>query len=193
MPSWRNVRTRSDELPLAGGGSVEPTLQAASQVHLPEDLDDDGVVFSSHFIVPQGYLRNVRNVTFVHPEKYFSLRDAATRNELGRAIGRLNPALEEKTFICVGPGRWGAENFDLGVYMGYADICKAGALVALSGQAVGPAPEPSLGTHFFQDLIEAEIVPVAVDLDRESTIQPLFLLPVTQRREGSGRLERRIG
>lgn len=147
-----------------------PTLQAAYQVRLPEELDDDDIVLSSHFIVPPGYLPNVRHVIFVDPEKYFSLRDPSSRNEVGRAIGRLNAALEEKTFICVGPGRWGTENFDLGVYVGYADICRAGALVELSGQAVGPAPEPSLGTHFFQDLIEAQIVPVAVDLDREGTI-----------------------
>ena len=35
----------------------------------------------------------------------------------------------------------------------------------LSGKGVGVAPEPSLGTHFFQDLMEAQIFPLAVNLD----------------------------
>jgi hypothetical protein len=33
-----------------------------------------------------------------------------------------------------------------------------------------PAPEPSFGTHFFQDLVEANIYPLAIYLDDEDTI-----------------------
>ncbi|MBN2148519.1 MAG: hypothetical protein JW726_14120, partial [Anaerolineales bacterium] len=69
------------------------------------------------------------------------------------------------SFICVGPGRWGSLNTDLGVYVCYSDICHTGALVEISGKGVGVAPEPSLGTHFFQDLMEAQIFPLAVNLD----------------------------
>ena len=54
--------------------------------------------------------------------------------------------------------------------MGYADICRAGALVELSGEGIGAGPEPSLGTHFFQDLMEAQIYPLAVPLDNPDTI-----------------------
>jgi hypothetical protein len=70
----------------------------------------------------------------------------------------------------VGPGRWGSTNSDLGVFVGYSDIHNAGALVELAGKGVGPAPEPSLGTHFFQDLMEAQIYPLAIPLDEESSI-----------------------
>jgi hypothetical protein len=37
--------------------------------------------------------------------------------------------------------------------------------VEVSGKGIGPAPEPSLGTHFFQDLMEAQIYPLAVNFD----------------------------
>ena len=30
---------------------------------------------------------------------------------------------------------------------------------------MAPAPEPSLGTHFFQDLLESQIYPLAISLD----------------------------
>lgn len=145
-------------------------LQEAVDVPKPRDLASEDIAFSSSFLVPQGYLPNIRFVIFVAPEAYFALPTAGARNEIGRTIGRLNSILAEKSFICVGPGRWGTENIDLGVYVGYSDICNAGALVELAGKGIGAAPEPSLGTHFFQDLMEAQIFPVSVPLDHPGTV-----------------------
>jgi hypothetical protein len=140
-------------------------LQPGAKAKLPDEIAFDDLVFSTRFMVPQGYLPNICYVLFVHPEGYFGLKTPAERAALASAISRLNASLGEKTFICVGPGRWGTTNPDLGVYVNYADICNAGALVELSGKGVGPAPEASLGTHFFQDLMEANIYPLAVQLD----------------------------
>ena len=47
----------------------------------------------------------------------------------------------------------------------YGDIYHTCALVEVSGQGISAAPEPSFGTHFFQDLVEANIYPLAIDLD----------------------------
>jgi hypothetical protein len=35
---------------------------------------------------------------------------------------------------------------------------------------VGIVPEPSFGTHFFNDLVEANIVPLAIDPDSSGTV-----------------------
>jgi len=35
----------------------------------------------------------------------------------------------------------------------------------LAGEHFGLPPEPSLGTHFFQDLMESQIYPLAIPLD----------------------------
>ena len=145
-------------------------LQETKNIPIPKDLPAEKIVFSSSFLVPQGYLPNIRFVIFVVPEAYYALPTEKARNEIGRIVGRLNSILAEKSFICVGPGRWGTENIDLGVYVGYSDICNAGALVELAGMGVGVAPEASLGTHFFQDLMEAQIFPVAVPLNQKGTI-----------------------
>lgn len=127
--------------------------------------DPDQVVFSTHFMVPQGYISDIRWVLFISPEAYFAIPTQAARNELRSQIAHLNATLGEKKFICVGPGRWGTVNPDLGVFVSYSDINNSAALVELSGKGVGPAPDPSLGTHFFQDLMEANIFPLAVCLD----------------------------
>ena len=64
-----------------------------------------------------------------------------------------------------GPGRWGSSNADLGVPIDYGDIYNSRALVELAGEHFGLPPEPSLGTHFFQDLMESQIYPLAIPLD----------------------------
>ena len=58
----------------------------------------------------------------------------------------------------------------MGVPIGYADIYNTRAIVEVSGTGIGPAPEPSFGTHFFQDLVEANIYPLAIYLDDEDAV-----------------------
>ena len=145
-------------------------LQPEMIISLPQELQPEDTIFSTHFIVPQGYLTDIRHVLFVVPEAYFALGSSAQRVEVGKVISQVNEALPEKSFICIGPGRWGSTNMDLGVFVSYADVYNAGALVELAGKGVGPAPEPSLGTHFFQDLMEAQIYPLAIHLDAKQTI-----------------------
>jgi hypothetical protein len=162
-----------------------PRLQSASRARLPRDLAEQDIIFSTHFLVQQGHIPRIDYVLYVDPERYFGLPDFAIRSELTRAIGRLNSAMEGCNFLYVGPGRWGTANFDLGVNVAYADICNGRALVELSGKAVGPAPEPSFGTHFFHDLMEAQIYPVSINLDREDTIynQAFFQQTLSRARE----------
>jgi len=145
-------------------------LQVAAAASLPEHLQSSDIVFQTRFVVPEGYLPRVDYILFVPPEAYFKLPNMALRTDLARLVGRLNSALEGEKFICVGPGRWGSTNTDLGVPIDYGDIYNARALVELAGQGIGLPPEPSLGTHFFQDLLEAQIYPLAIHLDDNKNI-----------------------
>jgi len=135
-----------------------------SEARLPQNLCEDDIIFSTGRMIPQGRVSDIRSVLFVTPEGYFSLPTQAARARLGRAIGRLNLALAGHNFICVGPGRWGTTNPDIGIHIGYADIYNTRALVELAGEGIGPAPEASFGTHFFQDLVESNIYPLAIYL-----------------------------
>jgi hypothetical protein len=137
-----------------------------SDARLPTGLDPGDIIFSTRGVVPQGYVSGIDWVLFVHPEVYFALPTPAARAELGHAISQLNNLLEEEVYICVGPGRWGTINPDLGVHITYGDIYNTNALVELAGTDIGmAASEPSFGTHFFQDLVEANIYPLAIPLD----------------------------
>ncbi|HZD56431.1 MAG TPA: PEP/pyruvate-binding domain-containing protein [Anaerolineales bacterium] len=137
------------------------------EARLPKHIPEENVIFSTPRMVPHGRVDEIRYVIFVVPEKYLALPTAMARTRVGRAISRLNAALENQAFICVGPGRWGTRNPDLGVFIGYSDIYNTRALVEISGESIGLSPEPSFGTHFFQDLVEANIYPLGIYLGDE--------------------------
>jgi hypothetical protein len=141
-----------------------------SEARLPKNLPAENIIFSSARMAPEGRVEGIRYVIFVPPEGYFALPTSAARGELGRVIGRLNTILSDETFICLGPGRWGTSTPDLGVHIAYGDIYNTRALVELTGSGIGPAPEPSFGTHFFQDLVESNIYPLAIDLDDQEVV-----------------------
>lgn len=147
-------------------------LQCRPQSHieeieasLPQELRPEDIIFSTSRMAPEGCVEDIRYVLFVPPECYFSLPTPAARSTLTRTISKLNAKLSGRTFICIGPGRWGTSNPDLGVKIGYSDIYNTRALVELAGEGIGLAPEASFGTHFFQDLVESHIYPLAIYLE----------------------------
>lgn len=144
-------------------------LQITAAAALPFEPDPADIIFETRFVVPEGCIERVDYVAFIPPEDYYALKNMNDRIDLARLVGRMNAALEQERFICIGPGRWGSSNSDLGVPIDYGDIYHASALIELTGEKIGLPPEPSLGTHFFQDLIEAQIYPLAIQLDNPET------------------------
>jgi hypothetical protein len=135
------------------------------KVRLPASLNPADVVFSTARLVPDGHVPGITHVIYVTPEGYFSLGTQAERTHIAHLVSKLNSRLAGVTFIAIGPGRWGTINPDLGVPINYGDIYNTRALVEISGNGIGAAPEPSFGTHFFQDLVEANIYPLGIYLD----------------------------
>jgi hypothetical protein len=138
-----------------------------SKAQLPQQLDPADIIFSTQRVIPRGVIEGIRYVIFVPPETYYMMESSHKRAELRQIISELNALLSDQTFICLGPGRWGSTNPDLGVKVGYSDIYQP-ELCEISGGGTGIAPEPSFGTHFFQDLVESNIYPLAIYLDDEN-------------------------
>jgi hypothetical protein len=132
-------------------------------VSIPAHIPAGDIIFSTRRMVPRGSVDGIGWVVYVPPEGYFSLGPTG-RSKLERAIGALNYTRKDERFICVGPGRWGTSTPNLGVGIAYGDIYHTSALVELTGEGLAPDLEPSFGTHFFQDLMEAHIYPLAVTL-----------------------------
>jgi pyruvate, water dikinase len=132
---------------------------------VPMDIPLQDQIFRCSRMAPQGSINRVDTLVLVDPAKYRALQNQQAFTDVARLIGRLNKALEGRTFILLGPGRWGSSDTLQGVPVTYADIFKTRALVELSTTQNGYNTEPSYGTHFFQDLVETEIFPLAVNLE----------------------------
>ncbi len=139
-------------------------------VEIPDDLPEEDIVFSANQQIPRGCVEGIDTIIFIDPRSYARIPDPHTRVEIGRVVGRLNYMLNEATFILMGPGRWGTSNIQLGVKVTYADIFNTKVLIEIAYAAEGSVPEVSYGTHFFQDLVEANIYPLPLYPDDENVI-----------------------
>jgi hypothetical protein len=129
---------------------------------VPTDLLAQDEILLCSRMVPQGRVSQVEYIISVDSEAYYQLDTLENHSEVARCIGQLNNALEGRTFILIGPGRWGSSDPMQGVPVTYADIFNTRALVEVASNKSGFAAEPSYGTHFFQDLVESQIYPLAV-------------------------------
>ncbi len=135
-----------------------------ASVHIPSDLREEDILFTSHELVPDGKAEGIRFIIFVDPTVYPLIPDRSVKLEIGRAIGRLNKKLENKKFVMMGPGRWGSANIDLGVRVSYADFYNTRALIEIAVASDDGVPELSYGTHFYQDLVETGIYSLPLHL-----------------------------
>ena len=97
-------------------------LTETAENEIPAFLPEKDIIFSTHFMVPQGVIQNA-GLRCVHSAGLiFSRTGKISVLRLARLIGKLNNRLKSENFIFVGPGRWGSSNADLGVPVGYSDI-----------------------------------------------------------------------
>jgi pyruvate,water dikinase len=125
---------------------------------IPKHLAPDDVVFTANRHVFNGVVTGISHIVYVDPQNYAGLQGSQEFLAVGRIIGRLNQILPRRRFILMGPGRWGSRgDIRLGVSVSYSDINNTAMLIEVARTQKDYVPEPSFGTHFFQDLVEASI------------------------------------
>jgi predicted nucleotidyltransferase len=125
---------------------------------IPRDIDPEKVVFSARKFVSNGWVPDISHIVYVVPEEYGKLATVEQMKEVGRVVGRLNATLPKRKFILMGPGRWGSRgDIKLGVSVTYADLNNTAMLIEVARRTGNYVPDLSFGTHFFQDLVEAQI------------------------------------
>ena len=110
-------------------------------------------------------------VVVVDPQKY-CFADQVTKYSVARVIGQVNAFFrgKEKNVMLLGPGRWGTSSAELGVPVSFAEISNVNILAEVSYESGGLMPELSFGTHFFQDLVEADIFYAAIFQNKDGAI-----------------------
>lgn len=135
--------------------------------------DDEKVLFSTQRNSMGGGLQQrLDKVIYIKPDAYLSL-SVNDKYETARLVGILNRLFNDRNkqpYMLIGPGRWGSSTPSLGIPISFKEICNASVLVEVALEEGGLMPELSFGTHFFQDLIEAQIFYVALFPAREAVV-----------------------
>jgi len=140
------------------------------EVLLPRDLPEDQVVFNNNQVVANSIIPDIEYIVYVCPRAYGTLSTYDEKFSIGRVVSHLNRLLHDKRYALFGPGRWGSNDINLGVKVGYEDINNTLILGEIAFEKEGYTPEVSYGTHFFNDLVEAQIAPIAIFPDHIDTI-----------------------
>jgi hypothetical protein len=129
-----------------------------ARVEIPANVPETDKIFSASRYVQTGQARGIEYVVYIPSEAYEALETYEDLLAVGRTVGELNRILPRRRFVLMGPGRWGSRgDIKLGVRVDYADINNARVLIEVARRKGDYVPDVSFGTHFFQDLVEADI------------------------------------
>jgi hypothetical protein len=157
-------------LQVQGGGVItEP----------PADLSEERIVARAEgAVIGQSRLTEIRRVVYVVPEAYGNL-PIRERYTIARLVGRVvqhESSADGKPMMLLGPGRWGTTTPSLGVPVSFAEINRVSVLCEIVAMREDVVPDVSYGTHFFNDIVEAQILYMALFPERDgNSINSEFL------------------
>lgn len=125
---------------------------------IPERVPKEQTLFLTNTGVSNSVVNNLEYIVYVDPRAYDLLPTFEEKFRIAHVVNALNKQLGSKRYALMGPGRWGSNDINLGVKVTYANINKAKLIAEISFAKDGYTPEVSYGTHFFQDLVEADIL-----------------------------------
>ncbi|MGA2863081.1 MAG: PEP/pyruvate-binding domain-containing protein [Verrucomicrobiota bacterium] len=102
------------------------------------------------------------SIVYIVTEKYARLPEQ-DRYAVARLIGQINrrhPA-DDRGLMLIGPGRWCTRSPSLGIPVSFTEISRASVVCEVVAMHESLVPDVSLGTHFFNDLVEHDMLYVA--------------------------------
>jgi len=122
-----------------------------NKMNLDEDLSaiaDADCLLRSHNAIGHGILNDIQDIVYVKTDNWSASHNPAIAAEIDN-INR-NYLNEGRSYVLVGPGRWGSSDPWLGIPVKWPAISAAKVIVEAGLQNY--RVDPSQGTHFFQNL-----------------------------------------
>lgn len=136
-----------------------------ARIEIPENIPEKNLLFATEGSFMGGNIfQHLRWLIWVDPEEYTRL-PLTDKHDVARLVGRLNRRVADRhdnPTLLMGPGRWGTSTPSLGVPISFAEINNVTALAEVAFSSGDLMPELSFGSHFFQDLVEADIFYLAL-------------------------------
>ncbi len=142
-------------------------------VVLPDNVPTEQIFLSTKSNFMGGNIfHDISWLIWVEPAEYTRLSTTA-KYDIARLVGRINKRIcdrQNNQTLLMGPGRWGTSTPELGVPISFSEISNITALCEVAFTTGGLMPELSFGSHFFQDLVEADIFYLSLFPEGEDVI-----------------------
>jgi hypothetical protein len=161
------VNFTKDGVPMINLLQCRPLQTKGAQVtvKIPLHIDTEKILFECKSYFMGGNIHEkIKRIIFVHPAGYEALPQTG-KYDIARLVGALNKQIKDReqlATLLLGPGRWGTTTPSLGVPVSFSEINNVAVLAELAYEGGNLMPELSFGTHFFQDLVEADIFYAAI-------------------------------
>jgi hypothetical protein len=134
-----------------------------THVQAPADIPPATVLLrTAGPIIGQSLATEIGRIVYVVPEAYSQL-STTQRYGVAQLVGRvMNEPGDARRTVLIGPGRWGSRMPELGVPATLSQIKNATVLCEVAEMHAGLNPDLSLGTHFFNDLVDLGILYMGV-------------------------------
>ena len=144
---------------------------AGIRMSIPDTPKEDVFFHLSGGTMGGAYYQEIDVVIQVDPEQYYNYQ-YNLKPGIARVIGRINQRYKNsnKKIMLLVPGRVGTSSPELGVPVKFAEISNINIACEVAYEGAGYRPELSFGSHFFLDLVEADIMYAAIFENKESTI-----------------------
>jgi hypothetical protein len=145
-------------------------VKGGGEISEPPFIPSGDLVLETHgAVIGQSRLETIDHIIYVVPSVYGEL-PLQERYEVARVIGQITRYGETKDWkrvMLLGPGRWGTSMPFLGVPVTFSEIRSISILCEIVAMREGIVPDVSLGTHFFHELVEQNILYLAHFPDQE--------------------------
>lgn len=141
-------------------------------LRLPDNIQAENILFKTAGpIIGQSTAEHIDRIIYVTPSQYGEM-PVTQRYDVARLIGKLTNLDDDqhRKIMLVGPGRWGTKMPELGIPVTFAEIQRASVLCEIAQMHEGLTPDLSLGTHFFNDIVEMDVVYMGISPNKAGSV-----------------------
>ena len=120
-------------------------------ITLLENNQDEDIICSSKIVLGDGIIENINNIIYIDIDTF----DRSLTRAIAKEIEVINRQMGDDPYLLIGPGRWGTADPWLGIPVNWKQISNAKVIVELAIDDL--SPEPSFGSHFFQNVTSLRI------------------------------------
>ena len=149
-----NLNTPSNAPKIFNFLQIRPIVDDKEAININiESISNEETIISSNSALGNGTINDIHDFIYVKPEAF----KAAESKNIVLEIEKLNSQFvkDNKSYVLVGPGRWGSSDPWLGIPVKWSQISQARVIVeaGLENYRI----DPSQGTHFFQNLTSFKV------------------------------------